>query len=99
MKIHPIDTLAVWLPMNADGLLIKRFGKGYAYKKDDILVRSDSVIRYAKNYTKGKTKYSLCLISLETNEKKMEKWLDAQAKKLTQKDIEPKFKLLDVEYK
>lgn len=101
MKPKNIDQLAIWLPMKAKGLDTKIFPDGYTYKKNTLLVVSETgkpVIRYAKNYRTENKNYSLCLITHEKDTKKIEKWLDEQAKKIQEADIESKFKLMDVFY-
>lgn len=102
MKPNPINQLAIWLPMKGEGLLVKAFNTGYPYMDGSIINRSTltkPVYRYAKNYIKGKTKYSLCLISHESNTENMMDFMDEQAAKLKESDIKPKFTLLDVRYK
>lgn len=98
---QPLNKLAVWLPMNTDKLSIKAFDTGYPYLHKGIVRRSDHatpITRYAKNYTKKGVKYSLCIITTESDTKKIEAWLDAESKKLNGKDIEPRFKMLEVYY-
>lgn len=101
MKPHTINQLAVWLPMNTQKLSIKAFPERYPYKNKGILFQSSAgmpIYRYAKNFIKDGKKFSLCLISTEKDTKKMEKWLDEQAKKIDSKEIVPKFKMLGVFY-
>lgn len=101
MKPKNIDQLAIWLPMKDQGLSIKSFSSGYPYLSKGIIVHSTltkPVTRYAKNYSTENKNYSLCLITTEKDTNKIEKWLDEQAKKIQEADIEAKFKLLDVFY-
>lgn len=101
MKPHPLNQLAIWLPMNTDELSIKAYGAGYPYLENGIVMRSsltNPVTRYAKNYTKSKKQYSLCIITNEPDVKKIEAWLDQQAENIKPKDITPEFKLTKVQY-
>lgn len=101
MNPQPLNELALWLPMSRDGLLTKAFNNGYPYMQGSIIMRSNflkPVNRFVKNYVKDNKKFSLCLISLESDEGKMEAWLDDQAKKLKPEDIEGIFKMLGVKY-
>lgn len=101
MKPKKINVLALWLPMKDKGLSIKSFNEGYSYLENNLIMHStltSPVIRYAKNYSTENKNYSLCLITQDKNTKKVEKWLDEQAKKVKEKDVEDKFKLLDINY-
>lgn len=89
-KVHTLNQLALWLPMNKDELDVKTFGTGYPYEIRGGIFRATKeqpVVRYAKNYEVGKTKFSLCLISLEQDVTEMEKWLDAEALKIKEKQV------------
>lgn len=103
MKPYEINQLAIWLPMKDKGLSIKAFSTGYAYRQKGLILRSNlrtPVTRYAKNYTKGDNRFSLCIISTEQDIEKIEKFLDEQSKKVDNKDISSgMFKLLNSYYK
>lgn len=79
-----LNQVAIWLPMRRDGLDVKTYDT-YQYMHRGIIQSASSlapVIRYAKNYTvKGQT-FSLCLISLERDTKKMEDFLDEVSTKV-----------------
>lgn len=101
MKPKSINQLALWLTMRDKELSIKRFPPGYPYLSKGLIVHSTfakPVIRYAKNFKTSKKTYSLCFITTQMDIVKAENWLDEQAKKIKEEDIEAKFKLLDVYY-
>lgn len=83
MKPPLINEIAVWLPMKRDELDIKIF-PAYNYLEPSGLIKAaskdDPIIRYAKNYTRGRTKFSLCMITLQRDSKKVEKFMDKAAK-------------------
>lgn len=99
--MHEINRLATWYRMNQEGLLAKNFGAGYPYTQGGIVGRSSvqkPVIRYVKNYDYKGKRYSLCLITLDKNSKKVEAWLDEQSKKIKAKDIVDGFNMLKAKY-
>ena len=99
--VHKINQLAIWTPLRKDTLSVKAYGSGYPYMERGIIQRSsltNPINRYAKNYTKGKKKFSIGILTHEGDVKKIEKWLDEQGKKITVKDIDGSFKLLDIHY-
>lgn len=101
MQPKPLNTLAIYVPVQAEGLDIKSFQPGYPYKKGELVLRStleNPVNRYAKNYEKHGKRFSLCIISTEANAKRMEEWLDKQSELVEADDITNNFKLLDVVY-
>lgn len=100
-NLYEINTLALWQAIGTKGFSIRAYGNNYAYTQNGIIVRSspqNPVARFAKNYTKGKKQFSLGTFSNETDTGKMEKWLDAQAKKIKASQIDGKWVLLDVKY-
>lgn len=101
MNPKEINELAMYMPIANDGLDVKALSPGYAYKQNRLIIRSkidNPVNRYAKNYTVGKKKYSLCFITHDNNVERVEKWLDTQADKLKESDVETSFKMLGVKY-
>lgn len=101
MDPKPINTLATWTPIAAEGLDIKSFQPGYPYKKGELVLRSTletPVNRYAKNYEKDVKRFSLCIISTESNAKRMEEWLDKQSEHIKGEDVTGNFNLLGVVY-
>lgn len=100
-KPPPLNQLAIWTPLRKDPLSIKAYGIGYPFMDRGIVQRSsltNPINRYAKNYTKGKKKFSIGIITTEPDSKKIEKWLNSQSKKIDTKDIDGTFKILDVHY-
>lgn len=100
MKPPELNRVAVWVPMKREELDVKTY-ESYQFMHKGIIQSANSlkpVVRYAKNYTKGKLKFSLCLISLERDTKKIEKFLDATAKKLKITEATPKFTMTDEHY-
>lgn len=81
-----LDRVAVWLPQNVDGLLVRKAPPATAYLTKDSLVfksATQPLYRYTKNYRLGKTKYSLFVRTFDEDEKKVEKELDTIAKNFT----------------
>lgn len=101
-QVHEINKLAIWRPIGTKSFSIRPYGDGYAYLEKGIIRRSsvltNPVTRYAKNYKKGKKEFSLGIFSKENDTKKIEKWLDKQAKEIKATEIDGKFKILDVRY-
>lgn len=80
-KANNLNQVAIWLPMKSDSLDIKIFDS-YQYHNQGKIHSATSknpVVRYAKNYTNAAGKFSLCLISTETDAKKMQTYLDKLA--------------------
>lgn len=69
-----IENIAIYLRIPAEGL------NQVCYKTgkfgDEIAEPKNPIYRYAKNYTKDKLKYSLILLSRESDKTKIEKILD-----------------------
>lgn len=82
MKPPTLNQVATWLPMKRDELDVKVFDS-YQFNDAGLMKTAtpkDPVFRYAKNYKTGRDKFSLCIISLERDTKKMEAFLDEVAK-------------------
>lgn len=102
MKPHTLNQVAVWLPMKNDALDVKTY-PNYQYMHKGIIQPATSlkpVVRYAKNYYDGDIKFSLCIISLEKNTKRMEAFLDKTAKEMDIMDVpaDSSFHLTEVFY-
>lgn len=82
MKPPTLNQVATWLPMKRDELDVKVFDS-YQFIDDGVMktaTAKDPVFRYAKNYKRdSRIKFSLCIISLERDTKKMEAFLDKTA--------------------
>lgn len=79
-----LNQVAVWLPMKKDGLDFKTYDN-YQYMHKGIIQSANPlapVVRYVKNYTVKGVRFSLCLISLERDTKKMEDFLDEISEKV-----------------
>lgn len=99
--MHNINQLATWLPMKSEELDPKVQPVGYTYLQKGIAHKSTArkkVVRYAKNYIKHKTKFSLCFITHDKDSEKVEAWLDEKAKNIPKDDITEGFKLLGIYY-
>lgn len=82
MKPPELNQVAIWMAMKRDELDVKTYDN-YQFMKKGIIQSASSlapVIRYAKNYTYKKQKFSLCIISQERDTKAMESFLDKVAK-------------------
>jgi hypothetical protein len=95
-----LDRVAVWLPQNVDGLLVRKAPPTTAYLTKDSLVYKQAtqpLYRYVKNYEvgRGKDRVKFCLFvrSFEKDEKVVEavKGLKEKAKEALDKtDIDEK---------
>lgn len=82
-----INTPAIFAKMPiSDTLDIKKFGS-YRHHQEHMLVYSQNVLRYAKNYSNGTMEYSLILATQCDDIKKVEAYLDGLATKITKKQI------------
>lgn len=100
-QVYEINQLALWRPIGTKSFSIRPYSDGYSYKEKGIIKRSKPdrpVARFAKNYIKGRKKFSLGLFTYDTDITKVEKWLDEQAKKVPLKEIDGKFKTLEIFY-
>lgn len=87
--------------MRGDDMSIKVQATGYPYMKNGIILKADlthPVIRYAKNYNIGNKRFSLCIISDETDTKTMEHWLDAQSLEMEAADIRSAWQMTEIYY-
>lgn len=100
MKPPQLNQVAIWLPMKSQDLDVKSYDN-YQYM-DKGLIQSAStlrpVFRYAKNYIKEDRKFSLCLISLERDTEKMERFLDDVAKEVKPSDSTSVFTMTEHRY-
>lgn len=77
-----LNQVATWYPMKREGLDIKVFDS-YQFNDNGVLKSAtpkEPVFRLAKNYKRGRDKFSLCMITLERDTKKVEAFLDETAK-------------------
>jgi hypothetical protein len=99
MKPPVLNQVAIWLPMKRDGLDVKTYDSYQFVNNGKIgsATKTRPVVRYAKNYKDGDNKFSLCLVSLERDTEKMERFLDRKAKTI---DVHSgkKFYLTEVYY-
>lgn len=85
-----LDKIAIWKPFGSTTMLKREAPLGISYRKPDSAVYEKAtkpIIRYAKDYQDGKTKFCLFVRTFSTDEKAVEKRLDEVAKKLDKRDI------------
>lgn len=80
-----LDRIAIWNKTGADGLACAKVVTGTSYMEPSNPVRkltepSKPMMRYAKDYSVQKVGFCLFVRTFETDEKKIEKQLDAIAK-------------------
>lgn len=96
-----LNQVATWLPMKRDELDVKVFDS-YQFLDDGVLKSASAkepVFRMAKNYSRGRVKFSLCIITLERDTKKIEKFLDEASETVEYNPRGRAFVRTDVFYK
>lgn len=82
-----INRIAIWRANFSDKFSVRQIPKNTKYldEKSGVYVISDEVMyRYAKNYTKGKTKYCLFVRTFRDDKAGIESELDKVAKTITE---------------
>jgi hypothetical protein len=74
---------AIYRPIPANELNIATYKNYPHYRNSESnIMTSNTIYRYAKNYTFNKIPYSLCMISDSNDAKRVEEFLDKQSKGL-----------------
>lgn len=82
MNALELNRIAIWRPKLLDELTVREVGAGRPFLQDKIISKTTAkTYRYAKNYTVGKTKFCLFVVTYR-NDDKIEKELDKVAKKI-----------------
>lgn len=100
MKPPELNQVAIWQRMKRDELDVKVF-QTYQFMHKGIIQTASAtrpVVRYAKNYEQDDRKFSLCIISLERNAKKMEAFLDKAAEQVKYDPAGPAFMKTEIFY-
>ena len=91
MKMVELNRPALWRPIRSDETSIRKYSGAYPYVTQGGVAAQSSlskpVIRYAKNFTKFKTDFSLFMFSDESDLTKVESYFTAQVKKLKKTDV------------
>lgn len=81
-----INQVAIWQPCGAKKLHARKMPVGIKYREPNGVIykiANKVLTRYAKDYTIGKTKFSLFIRTDSDNDKAVESFMDACAKNVT----------------
>lgn len=97
-----INQLCLWVMMKNSGMDVKSYGEDYPYMTEYGFVAKSSpespIYRYAKNYDIEGQTLCLCMITLDGDIERVEKWMDDQATTVTLEDKKKSFNRLERYY-
>jgi len=100
MKTIELNRPALWRPIRSDQVSIRKYSAAYPYQiQSGVIARSTvskPVVRYAKNFRKHRTDFSLFLFTHETDIAKVEKFFIYVVNKLKKEDISETLKTADM---
>lgn len=90
-KFVELERPALWRPIRSKDISIRKYAGAYPYMKRGIMGNSDPlnpVVRYAKNFEKGKKEFAVVVFSHETDIKKVENFMNKVVKETKVADIQ-----------
>lgn len=93
-----LERPAIWRPIRNRDISVRKYSS-YPYMKRGVMGMSspmNPVIRYAKNYTKYKLEFSLCLFTNETDISAVEGYFESLKKKINKEQVQEALKSADM---